>query len=192
MFVARSATRSRLRLTRMSSSDGVIVRGRVSAPQKDFVGWVYADPSGPEHNTLNCSISDLDLDVELDGRTAERLSVRGAAAYEFGTRDTDWFLANVPIEPIWLCPLRLREEHGSAEVWPLYPIAPHRTYVNVGFWSSVPVGPANWIFAFCANRAGNTENKSCTKRSFTGVVRSSVCSGSSSASTPRIAAMTTG
>jgi FAD/FMN-containing dehydrogenase len=49
----------------------------------------------------------------------------------------DWFLDNVPIEPIWLCPLRLR---GEAQ-WPLYPIQPHHTYVNVGFWSSVPVGP---------------------------------------------------
>ena len=48
-----------------------------------------------------------------------------------------WFLENVPIEPIWLCPLRLRDESG----WPLYPIQPHHTYVNVGFWSSVPVGP---------------------------------------------------
>jgi FAD/FMN-containing dehydrogenase len=49
----------------------------------------------------------------------------------------DWFLGNVPIEPIWLCPLRLREDGN----WPLYPIRPHHTYVNVGFWSSVPVGP---------------------------------------------------
>ena len=49
----------------------------------------------------------------------------------------DWFLDNVPIEPIWLCPLRLRDHEG----WPLYPIRPGRTYVNVGFWSSVPVGP---------------------------------------------------
>jgi len=48
----------------------------------------------------------------------------------------DWFLENVPIEPIWLCPLRLRDTEG----WPLYPIRPGRTYVNVGFWSSVPVG----------------------------------------------------
>ncbi|TFB54154.1 FAD-binding oxidoreductase [Cryobacterium tagatosivorans] len=47
----------------------------------------------------------------------------------------DWFLATVPIEPIWLCPLRLR-----GDVWPLYPIQPQRTYVNVGFWSTVPVG----------------------------------------------------
>jgi len=49
----------------------------------------------------------------------------------------DWFLANVPIEPIWLCPLRLRNDGD----WPLYPIRPHHTYVNIGFWSSVPVGP---------------------------------------------------
>lgn len=48
-----------------------------------------------------------------------------------------WFLGNVPIEPIWLCPLRLRDPAG----WPLYPIRPQQTYVNVGFWSSVPVGP---------------------------------------------------
>ncbi len=49
-----------------------------------------------------------------------------------------WFLENVPIEPIWLCPLRLRDTDG----WPLYPISPHHTYVNIGFWSSVPVGPS--------------------------------------------------
>ncbi|WP_199254409.1 FAD-binding oxidoreductase [Mycolicibacterium mengxianglii] len=49
----------------------------------------------------------------------------------------DWFLETVPIEPIWLCPLRLR----SNESWPLYPIRAGHTYVNVGFWSSVPVGP---------------------------------------------------
>jgi FAD/FMN-containing dehydrogenase len=45
-----------------------------------------------------------------------------------------WFLREVPIEPIWLCPLRLR----SDEPWPLYPLRPGETYVNVGFWSTVP------------------------------------------------------
>ncbi|BCI79202.1 FAD-linked oxidase [Mycolicibacterium sp. TY66] len=49
----------------------------------------------------------------------------------------DWFLVHVPITPIWLCPLRLRDETH----WPLYPLQPHRNYVNVGFWSSVPAGP---------------------------------------------------
>lgn len=48
----------------------------------------------------------------------------------------DWFFAHVAIEPVWLCPLRLRGD----EEWPLYPIRPNRTYVNVGFWSSVPAG----------------------------------------------------
>ncbi|MDG4668212.1 FAD-binding oxidoreductase [Mycobacterium sp. 236(2023)] len=62
-------------------------------------------------------------DVEVPiGRTADFIS---------------WFLDTVPIEPIWLCPLRLRDERS----WSLYPIRPHHAYVNVGFWSSVPVGP---------------------------------------------------
>ncbi|MCH9667244.1 MAG: FAD-binding oxidoreductase [Actinomycetia bacterium] len=52
-----------------------------------------------------------------------------------------WFLDNVPIEPIWLCPLRLRDDGPSPGSWPLYPLRPHHTYVNVGFWSSVPAGP---------------------------------------------------
>jgi FAD/FMN-containing dehydrogenase len=50
----------------------------------------------------------------------------------------EWFLDEVPIEPVWLCPLRLRDHAG----WPLYPIRPDRTFVNVGFWSSVPAGAA--------------------------------------------------
>jgi hypothetical protein len=75
---------------------GIKVSGNVGAPAKDFVAWIYADPVGPEHNTLNCSISDLDLQVELDGRPAETLSVSGAAAYEVGMRDTDH---GIPIQP---------------------------------------------------------------------------------------------
>jgi hypothetical protein len=72
------------------------VSGRVAAERKDFVAWIYADPVGPEHNTLNCSIANLELDVELDGGPAERLTVSGAAAYELGTRDTDH---GVPLQP---------------------------------------------------------------------------------------------
>ena len=72
------------------------VRGRVSSEPRNFVAWIYADPVGPEHNTLNCSISDLELDVELDGGSAETLRVSGAAAYEFGTRDTDH---GIPVQP---------------------------------------------------------------------------------------------
>lgn len=53
----------------------------------------------------------------------------------------DWFLVNVPIEPLWLCPLRLRDDPRTGGSWPLYPLRPQHTYVNVGFWSSVPVSP---------------------------------------------------
>ena len=88
----RAADRRRFEL----KGKGVKVTGNVRAAAKDFVAWIYADPVGPEHNTLNCSISDLELEVELDGGPAERLTVSGAAAYEFGTRDTDH---GIPVQP---------------------------------------------------------------------------------------------
>jgi FAD/FMN-containing dehydrogenase len=48
------------------------------------------------------------------------------------------FLDQVPILPIWLCPLRLRDR---ARVWDLYRLDPEQLYVNVGFWSTVPLRP---------------------------------------------------
>jgi hypothetical protein len=79
-----------------ASGPGVKARGRVSSEPRNFVAWIYADPRGPEHNTLNCSISDLELEVERPGRATERFEVSGAAAYEFGTRDTDH---GIPVQP---------------------------------------------------------------------------------------------
>lgn len=67
----------------------------------------------------------------------------------------EWFLREIPIEPIWLCPLRLRDSDApstdGSRTWPLYPLAPDRTYVNVGFWSAVPTVPGQADGA--ANRA---------------------------------------
>jgi hypothetical protein len=74
----------------------VVVHGRVSAPAKDFVGWIYADPTGPEHNTVNCSVADLELTVERPGREPRRLALPAGAAYEFGMRETDH---GIPIQP---------------------------------------------------------------------------------------------
>jgi hypothetical protein len=68
----------------------------VRSDPKDFVAWVYADPDGGGHNTLNCSISDLELTVERPGRRPERLQVRGGAAYEIGMRETDHGIAVQP------------------------------------------------------------------------------------------------
>ncbi|MBD8870005.1 FAD-binding oxidoreductase [Nocardioides donggukensis] len=51
-----------------------------------------------------------------------------------------WFDDAVGMRPVWLCPLRLREPSGpgSARTWPTYPLAAGTTYVNVGFWGTVP------------------------------------------------------
>lgn len=49
----------------------------------------------------------------------------------------DWFDEAVGMRPVWLCPLRLRGE----KTWSSYPLEPATTYVNVGFWGTVHVGP---------------------------------------------------
>ena len=74
----------------------IVVRGRVSAPRKDFVGWAYADPKGPEHNTVNCSVADLELTVERPAQPPRILSLPAGAAYELGMRETDH---GIPIQP---------------------------------------------------------------------------------------------
>jgi FAD/FMN-containing dehydrogenase len=45
----------------------------------------------------------------------------------------DWFDGHIGMRPVWLCPLR------STRTWPSYPLQPHATYVNVGFWGTVPI-----------------------------------------------------
>ena len=71
-------------------------------------------------------IQDVELPVE---RTAEFLH---------------WYLEHVPMTPVWLCPLRLRDsgagQAGQAP-WTLYPMRAGTTYVNVGFWGTVPIEP---------------------------------------------------
>ena len=47
----------------------------------------------------------------------------------------DFFIREVPISPVWLCPLRQRD---PAATWDLYALDPDTTYVNFGFWSTVP------------------------------------------------------
>jgi hypothetical protein len=74
----------------------ILVRGKVSAPQKDFVGWIYTDPKGPEHNTINCSVADLDLAIDLPGNPTKHLSLSAGAAYELGMRETTH---GVPVQP---------------------------------------------------------------------------------------------
>ena len=68
-----------------------------------------------------------DIEVEV-GRAAEFL---------------DFFHTEIGMSPVWLCPLRLREDTAddTEPVWPLYPLKPRRLYVNFGFWGLVPIRP---------------------------------------------------
>jgi FAD/FMN-containing dehydrogenase len=50
----------------------------------------------------------------------------------------DVLAREVPIAPVWLCPLTARD---PSAVWPLYPLDGSEVYVNVGFWSSVALAP---------------------------------------------------
>ena len=90
--VAESPTRCEFVLP----GEDLVVRGSVAAAAKDFVGWVYSDPKGPQHHVVNCSIADLELTVERNGRPPRRLSLSQGGAYEFGMRETDH---GIPIQP---------------------------------------------------------------------------------------------
>jgi len=55
-------------------------RLEVAAPQ--VVSWIYADPSGGEHRSTNCSIARVELTA--GGRT---LRTEYGGAWELGTRE---------------------------------------------------------------------------------------------------------
>jgi FAD/FMN-containing dehydrogenase len=81
-------------------------------------------------------------------RWKERWDIaRGGAPREYVIQDVEVpvdrladfmrvFARELPIEPVWLCPLRQRQRDV---VWELYPLDPDVLYVNVGFWSTVPL-----------------------------------------------------
>jgi len=87
----------------------------------------------------------LDRRLGLSQAVARR---RGAAGVEPIIQDVEvpadrlpeflaFFHDEIGISPVWLCPLRQRD----ARSWPLYPLDPDTTYVNVGFWSDVELAP---------------------------------------------------
>jgi len=72
----------------------------------------------------------------LRGRPAQEdvvqdIEVTIARAGEF----FDFLVREIPIQPFWVCPLRSRDRRR----WPLYPLDPEATYVNFGFWSTLPL-----------------------------------------------------
>ena len=75
---------------------GITVRGEVGSDASNFVGWIYADPDGGEHNTVNSSVADMELRVERPNHKHLHLRVSRGAAYELGMRETDH---GIPIQP---------------------------------------------------------------------------------------------
>lgn len=53
----------------------------------------------------------------------------------------EWFDAEIGMRPVWLCPL-VSTGTSTGGKWPTYPLEAGRTYVNVGFWGTVHVGPS--------------------------------------------------
>ena len=80
--------------------------------------WVDARRGRPPRERV---VQDIEIPVE---RTADFLR---------------WYLAHVPMTPVWVCPLRLRA--GGVRPWSLYPLRAGATYVNAGFWGTVPIAP---------------------------------------------------
>ncbi|HYK67230.1 MAG TPA: FAD-binding oxidoreductase [Streptosporangiaceae bacterium] len=88
----------------------------------------------------------LDRKYRVTSQLDER---RGKARREMVVQDVEipveqsatfltYFLDEVGMKPVWLCPLRLRGD----QAWPLYPMRPGQVYVNFGFWGMVALPPA--------------------------------------------------
>jgi FAD/FMN-containing dehydrogenase len=48
--------------------------------------------------------------------------------------------SEIPISPVWVCPLQQRD---PSVTWPLYALDPQALYVNIGFWSSLELAPGD-------------------------------------------------
>jgi hypothetical protein len=74
----------------------VSVRGHVGSDARNFVGWIYADPDGLEHHTVNSSIAAMTLTVERKGRPERTLTAPSGGTYELGMRERDHGMAIQP------------------------------------------------------------------------------------------------
>ena len=89
--------------------------------------------------------------VALDRKyavTSKLAAIQGRSQREMVVQDVEipadnsatflrYFLSEVGMTPVWMCPLRLRGDL----TWPLYPMQPGQVYVNFGFWGTVPLPP---------------------------------------------------
>jgi len=80
---------------RLPGRSGTSVTVRARVPPGTAAGWRYSDPDGGEHDVINCSIAQLELELGGAGPSRTLLSPHGGA-YELGMRERDH---GVPIAP---------------------------------------------------------------------------------------------
>jgi hypothetical protein len=84
----------------LAGERGLRIRASAQVPGLAAAGWVYSDPDGGvsgRHDVINCSVSALELTVELPGERGSRtLHTPHGAAYELGQREHDH---GVPLAP---------------------------------------------------------------------------------------------
>jgi FAD/FMN-containing dehydrogenase len=79
-----------------------------------------------------------DVMYDRAGRPAREPVIQDVEiSVDHGHEFLDFFERDVKMNPVWLCPLRLR----GGKSWPLYPLQPGEVYVNFGFWGTVPLPP---------------------------------------------------
>ena len=81
----------------LGGARGLILQAQAIVPEGAPAGWRYSDPDGSEHDVVNCSIAELELDVKLPGENDLRVlrSAHGGA-YELGMRERDHGIALAP------------------------------------------------------------------------------------------------
>ncbi len=80
----------------------------------------------------------------LRGRRWEHVVQDVEVPMERAVEFLQFFVGEVGISPFWLCPLRQRDPGVR---WELFTLEPQTTYVNFGFWSTVPLAagqPDGW------------------------------------------------
>jgi hypothetical protein len=76
---------------------GLRMQAQALVPDGTAAGWRYSDPDGSEHDVVNCSIAELEVELVLPGEAGARVlhSAHGGA-YELGMREHDHGVALAP------------------------------------------------------------------------------------------------
>jgi hypothetical protein len=61
---------------------GAVVEAR--SPADQTVAWLYTDPGGGEHHSLNCSIAELRVNLRRSGHAPLEFATAHGGAYELG------------------------------------------------------------------------------------------------------------